>query len=94
MSATGTAPSASTGVANLVVHAGVSERFRRPLLAATLLAATGPVQREGLVIHVVAERLADLTPRLKALTEPEATLAPPHPRPAEPTLEARSRDFR
>ncbi len=82
-----------TGVANLVVRAGVFERFRRPLLAARLLAATGRIERDGLVIHVVAERLADLTPRLRALTEPAAD-APPYARPAEPALEAHSRDFR
>ncbi len=80
-----------TGVANLVVRAGVFERFRRPLLAARLLAATGRIERDGMVIHVVAERLADLTPRLTALTEPETPLAAVI---AEPVLDAPSRNFR
>ncbi len=84
-----------TGVANLVVRPPVFERFRRPLLAARLLAATGRIEREGRVIHVVAERLCDLTPRLRALTGAHATPSTPvYTRAAEAALEARSRDFR
>ncbi|MCH9020458.1 MAG: ASPIC/UnbV domain-containing protein, partial [Proteobacteria bacterium] len=70
------------------------ERFRRPLLAARLLAATGRIERDGLVIHVVAERLRDLTPRLRALTDALAADAPLYVRPADPALETHSRDFR
>ena len=57
-----------TGVVNLVVRPAVVERFRRPFLAALLLGASGRLEREGLVIHVVARHLADLTPRLAALS--------------------------
>jgi error-prone DNA polymerase len=56
-----------TGIANIVVWPTVFERFRRILLTATLLAVEGQLQREGLVIHVVAERLIDLSPLLQDL---------------------------
>jgi error-prone DNA polymerase len=56
-----------TGFANLVVWPRVFARFHAALLAARLLAATGPLQREGRVIHLVAERLVDLTAELRRL---------------------------
>ena len=43
------------------------ERFRRVVLAASMIAVEGPVQREGAVVHVLAERLWDLTPVLGGL---------------------------
>jgi error-prone DNA polymerase len=55
------------GIANLIVWASVFERFRRAILSATLLGVVGTVQREGTVIHVLAERLFDLTGRLSGL---------------------------
>jgi error-prone DNA polymerase len=58
-----------TGVANLVVWPQVFERFRRTVLGAQLLAAQGKLQKEGLVIHVVAERLLDRTDLLRRLAE-------------------------
>jgi error-prone DNA polymerase len=58
-----------TGVANLIVWPKILERFRRATLGAMLLCCTGTLQREQSVIHVVAERLADWTPRLNVLRE-------------------------
>ncbi|MBM3570670.1 MAG: DNA polymerase III subunit alpha [Alphaproteobacteria bacterium] len=58
-----------TGVANLVVWPDRFARFRRPLLAARLLGVRGRVERQGLVIHVIADRLEDLSPRLGLLAE-------------------------
>ena len=48
-----------TGIANLIVWADVFERFRRTVVSARLLICTGRLQREGLVIHVIANRLED-----------------------------------
>jgi error-prone DNA polymerase len=59
-----------TGVANIVVWPDVFERHRGAVLKASLLAVEGRLQREGLVIHVVARRLVDLTQRLAELTRP------------------------
>jgi error-prone DNA polymerase len=56
-----------TGFANLIVWPNVLERFRTTLMVARLLAAVGPVQREGRVVHLVVERLLDLTAELVAL---------------------------
>jgi len=39
------------------------------VLGATLLCCTGKLQREESVIHVVADRLVDLTPRLRTLRQ-------------------------
>jgi len=58
-----------TGVANLIVWPAILERFRRAALGATLLRCTGKLQREESVIHVVADRLDDLTPRLNTLRD-------------------------
>ena len=58
-----------TGIANLIIWPAILERFRRAALGATLLRCTGKLQREQSVIHVVAERLADMTPRLNTLRD-------------------------
>lgn len=71
-----------TGIANLIVHAGVFERHRRTLLGAGLLGVIGRVQREGLVIHVLARELVDLTPLLGRLGAE-----------AGPPIRAQSHDF-
>jgi error-prone DNA polymerase len=80
-----------TGVANLIVWPGIFEKYRRAVLGASLLRCTGKLQREGLVIHVVAEQLADLSPRLGRLRRGVDL-----PRgPGQPAgLSIRSRDFR
>jgi error-prone DNA polymerase len=56
-----------TGIANLVVWSSLFERQRRVVLSASMLACHGHVQREGDVIHVVTERLDDLSGLLKSL---------------------------
>jgi len=72
-----------TGIANLIVWPQILERFRRAALGATLLRCTGKLQREESVIHVVADRLDDLTLRLNTLrdrtgeTEPQPRRKPP-----------------
>ena len=61
-----------TGVANLVVWPAVFERYRRALLGAQLMAVRGKLQREGIVIHVVAETLIDRSDLLARLGETDA----------------------
>ena len=56
-----------TGVANIVVWQRVFERFRAVVLGAPLLRVTGRLQIEGRVTHLVADRLEDLSERLRAL---------------------------
>ena len=78
-----------SGIANLVVWPDIFERYRAQLMGAHLLACTGRLQREGIVIHVVAERLTDLSARLRHLTESEPAL----PAGGAPDLVVHSRNF-
>jgi error-prone DNA polymerase len=56
-----------TGTANAIVWTSIQERYRRPLMAATLMAIRGRLQKEGEVIHLVAEKLTDLSFHLHGL---------------------------
>ena len=60
-----------TGVANLVVWPKTFERFRPVVMAARLIRVTGKLQREGIVTHVIADHLEDMTHRLRALAGPD-----------------------
>ncbi|KFC68593.1 Error-prone DNA polymerase [Devosia sp. LC5] len=55
-----------TGIANIVIWPKLFEKdeMRRTLLASRLLAVRGKLQKEGLVIHVIAEDMIDMTPQL------------------------------
>jgi error-prone DNA polymerase len=57
------------GIANLVVWPAVFERYRRVVMGARLLAVRGRIQREGLVIHLVAEELWDWSADLDSISE-------------------------
>jgi error-prone DNA polymerase len=56
-----------TGYVNLIVWNDLAERQRRELLGSRLLAVQGEVQRQGLVVHVLARKLEDLSPMLGRL---------------------------
>jgi error-prone DNA polymerase len=60
-----------TGIANIVVWAAVFEAHRALILSARMVAVRGRVQREGEVIHVIADRLEDLSPLLAGLGQLE-----------------------
>jgi error-prone DNA polymerase len=75
-----------TGIANLVVWIPVFERFRRIIMGSRLVGCFGKLQRQGEVIHVVAERLTDLSPMLRRLRET--------PGDGVPNLPLQSHDFR
>jgi error-prone DNA polymerase len=66
-----------TGIVNVVVWPKVFEANRRVLMTAQFLAVRGKIQREGLVIHVVAEELIDLTSELKRLGDGTAVMPKP-----------------
>lgn len=59
-----------TGTVNVVVWAKIYERFRRAVIAGRLLRVTGRIQREGGVLHVLAEEIEDISPLLDRLLEP------------------------
>ncbi len=56
-----------TGVANLVLWPDRYARQRRLVLSAGMVACHGRVQREGEVVHVVADRLEDLSDLLRSV---------------------------
>jgi error-prone DNA polymerase len=66
-----------TGIANLIVWPSLFERQRRLVLTAGMIAVRGLVQREGIVIHVVAEHLIDLSDLLRELDQSEERFAFP-----------------
>jgi error-prone DNA polymerase len=57
-----------TDITNGIVWPKVFEKFRPVVLGARLIAITGKVQSEKGVIHVIADRIDDLTPMLSALS--------------------------
>jgi error-prone DNA polymerase len=57
------------GIANLVVWPKVFEAHRRIVMGSRLLGVAGKVQREGIVIHLVAERLWDWSADLDRIAD-------------------------
>ncbi len=92
-----------TGTANLVVWNHVFETQRRTILGSRMIACQGKVQREGLVIHVVANKLTDLSGLLNSIGQrdfapqtgrgDEATHGGA-PDPRERKIKVPTRDFR
>ncbi|MGH6884409.1 MAG: OB-fold nucleic acid binding domain-containing protein, partial [Hypericibacter sp.] len=64
-----------TGIANIVIWPRTFERYRRALLGANLLGVVGKLQREGIVTHLIADRLIDLTGHLRDMASPELSPA-------------------
>jgi len=63
-----------TGVANIIVWPKVFERLRAIVLGGRFVAVAGKLQSEQGVIHIVAERMTDLTPMLGLLSEAGQTI--------------------
>ena len=69
-----------TGIANAIIWQRIFDAQRRIILAAAMVAVHGTLQREGQVIHIVTDRLEDLTP---LLAEVGAMHFPHRPGPAD-----------
>ena len=65
-----------TGIANVIVWPKVFEKLRAVVIGARFVAVTGKMQSESGVIHVVAERMEDLTPMLGLLSERGGEIKP------------------
>ncbi len=59
-----------TGVSNVVVWKTVYKQFRRAVIGGRLLRITGHVQREGIVVHVIAQTVEDVSHHLSTLGHP------------------------
>ncbi len=66
-----------TAHANLIVWPSVFDRYRRVLLSATMLACRGKLQKEGEVIHVIAEEIIDLSALLRSVGDESRGLRMP-----------------
>jgi error-prone DNA polymerase len=94
-----------TGIANVILWQRKFEAQRRIVMSAAMIAVKGVMQKEGDVIHVVADRLEDLTPllhRVGALDFPHRYApadggkgVPPDPRKAKAreVIKVKTRDF-
>ncbi|RWQ81916.1 MAG: error-prone DNA polymerase [Mesorhizobium sp.] len=69
-----------TGAANVVIWVKVFEKFRRVLLSSSMLAVRGKIQREGEVVHLVANQLTDLSGELASVGNRETPFPLPHGR--------------
>ncbi len=58
-----------TGPANIVVWPTLFEKRRRIVLGSSMMAINGRIQREGEVVHLVAQQLFDLTTDLSGLAD-------------------------
>ncbi|URK89231.1 DNA-binding protein (plasmid) [Rhizobium sp. RCAM05350] len=68
---------------NLVVWVKTFEKYRPILLAAGVLGVYGRTQREGDVVHLVAQRLTDPSPYLGSVSDRDAAFPLPHGRGGE-----------
>ena len=68
------------GIVNAVIWPKVFERQRRLVLSASMVAINGKIQREGDVVHLVAQRLFDLSGDLGQLGERGEAFPLPHGR--------------
>ena len=59
-----------TGVSNVVVWPTVYKRFRRVVMGGRLWRVTGRLEREGIVVHLIAEHIEDLSHKLSELGHP------------------------
>jgi error-prone DNA polymerase len=81
-----------TGAANVVVWKDCFEANRRLVMGASFVIVHGRLQKEGEVIHLVAERFTDLSHKLSEMREADsAARAPPVGRASGRLI--RSRDF-
>jgi error-prone DNA polymerase len=82
-----------TGIVNVVVWPKVFENNRRTVMTAQFLEVRGRIEREGLVIHVVADQLIDLSDELRALGDGTAGLPRTDKEVREGSWKPKSRDF-
>ena len=59
-----------TGVSNVVVWPKIYERFRRVVMGGRLLHVQGYLQREGIVVHLIAQDICDMSHKLSELGHP------------------------
>ena len=61
-----------TGTSNVIVWPKILEKYKRPVTAGRLLKVTGYLQREGIVIHLIAQHIEDVSFMLSKLGHPNS----------------------
>ncbi len=56
-----------SGIANIIIWPAKFEAHRRIVLSSAMISVRGTVQREGQVIHVIADTITDHTPLLRSV---------------------------
>jgi error-prone DNA polymerase len=59
-----------TGVVNVVVWDRVYQAFRKAVIAGRLVRVTGKIEREGQVVHLIAQKVEDMSSLLATLGRP------------------------
>ncbi len=85
-----------TGIANIIIWRKTFEDNRRIIMTGRFLAVHGRLQREGRVVHVIAENFRDLSAELRRLADGELEDAQARavPSPRMDFALVKSRDFR
>lgn len=60
-----------TGVCNVIVWRAIYKKFRKAVISGRLLKVTGVLQREGIVTHLIAQNVEDMSARLSELGHPD-----------------------
>jgi error-prone DNA polymerase len=58
-----------TGIGNLIIRQEIWERYRRPACAATAMLASARLQKHAGVIHLLTEKIEDLSTLLAGLRQ-------------------------
>ena len=56
-----------TGINNIIVWPGVFDSFRHKILQTNLMLVSGQLQHQDNVIHIVAQRIEDMTAWVRAI---------------------------
>jgi len=86
-----------TGIANLVVFKNNFDYYRKQILNAKLLVVEGQLQKEGEVIHIIAEQLFDFTPllnRMNAISNKHNNTRAPAEKVIQGTIFPEGRNFK
>jgi error-prone DNA polymerase len=82
-----------TDIANIVIWQKTFRKYRRIIMTSRCLAVRGRLQREGLVVHVVAEHFIDIGSELARLRDADPATANVRPSQPSPLSLIKSRDF-
>jgi len=65
-----------TGIANGILWPDKFETYRRPIMAASMIAMRGRLQKEGEIIHIICERIIDHDAMLRSIAQMDFAVAP------------------